>query len=80
MSTIDATVSVMEELPEETRKQVLVFATYKLNASKPTNPATTHSDEKLISILDHSDQQYHDGKAVNMKSAIMEARRQHGYI
>lgn len=80
MSTIDATVSVMKELPEETRKQVLFFATYKLNASKPLNSTSPHSDEELISILEHSDKQYNDGKALDIKTAIRDARKQHGYI
>ena len=80
MSTIAATISIMEELPEETRRQILQFATYQLYASKPVNPETTHSDDELLSVLNHSDKQYHDGKAKNMKSAIMEARRQHGFI
>ena len=80
MSTIDATISVMEELTEETRRQVLTFAIYKRNASAPTNSAARHSDEALLSLLEHSDRQYHDGKAVKMKDAIMDARKQHGYI
>lgn len=80
MSTIEATVSVMEDLPEEVRKEVLVFARYKLNATKPADPEITHSDDELVALLQHSDQQYRDGKAVNMKQAITEARRQHGFI
>lgn len=80
MSTIAATISIMEELPEETRKLVLKFAANQLNTSKPASPETTHSDDELLSMLNHSDKQYHDGKAKNMKSAIMEARRQHGFI
>ena len=31
---------------------------------------TFHSDEELISLLDHSDKQYHDGKAKVASKAI----------
>ena len=51
----------------------------KLNASTPTNSVARHSDESLLSLLEHSDRQYHDGKAMNMRDAIMDARKQHGY-
>lgn len=80
MGAIAETVSVMEEMPEETRKEVLSFARYKLHASKPNNPARPHTDEELLSILKRSDRQYHEGKALNMKDAITEARKQHGFI
>ena len=51
----------------------------KLNASTPTNSVARHSDESLLSLLEHSDRQYHDGKAMNMRDTIMDARKQHGY-
>lgn len=80
MSTIDDTISVMEELSEETRKQVLTFAIYKLNSSTPVNSVARHSDGELLSILEHSDRQYLDGKAMKVEDAIMDARKEHGYI
>lgn len=80
MSTIAETVSVMEDLPEAARKEVLIFARYKLNAPQPHEPVSSYSDEELLSLLEHSDKQYHDGKALNMKDAITEARKRHGYI
>ncbi|MEE8808390.1 MAG: hypothetical protein SOI44_08240 [Lactimicrobium sp.] len=80
MSTIAETMAIMENMPEATRKQVLSFARYKLRASKPSNPSASFSDDELVSILEHSDAEYHDGKAMDMKKAILEARKMHGFI
>ena len=45
----------------------------------PTNPSTAHSDEELLSVLNHSDQQYHDGMARDIKYTIVEARNKQGF-
>lgn len=63
MSTIAQTVAAMENMSEQDKNRVLVFAQYTLNMESYSNPDVTHTDEELVSMLNHSDSQYHQGQA-----------------
>lgn len=80
MSTIDATVSMLEVMPEEARLKVFEF-TQQLFASKKTeNPFVPVTVKNVLSDLAESRQQIAEGSGLDMKDALNELGKQHGFI
>lgn len=80
MSTLDATVSMLEAMPEEARIKVLEYTRQLFTSRKPANPFVPVSREQLLSDLTESRQQIAAGQGLNMEDALNKMGEQHGFI
>lgn len=80
MSTLDATVSMLEAMPEDARLKVLEFTQQLFTSRKPANPFIPISQEQVMSDLAESRQQIASGQGLNMEDAINRVGKQHGFI
>ncbi len=78
MSTLDATVSMLEAMPEDARIKVMEFTQRLFTSSKPANPFVPVSQERILPDLAESRQQISDGKGLDMKDALKKMGKQHG--
>ena len=77
MSTLDATVSMLEAMPEDARIKVMEFTQKLFTSRKPANPFVPVSQEQ---ILAESRQQISAGQGLNMEDALKRMGKQHGFI
>ena len=80
MSTLDATVSMLEAMPEDARIKVMEFTQRLFTSRKPANPFVPVSQEQLLSDLAESRQQISDGEGLDMEAALNRMGKQHGFI
>lgn len=80
MSTIDATVSMLEVMPEDARIKVYEFTQQLFTARKPGTPFTPISASQVLSDLAESRQQVAEGKGRDMNQALQEMGKMHGFI
>ncbi len=80
MSTIDATVSMLEAMPEDAKIKVMEFTQQLFTSRKPANPFVPVSQEQLLCDLAESRQQISDGKGLDMEDALKRMGKQHGFI
>lgn len=80
MSTLDATVSMLEAMPEDARLKVLEFTQQLFTSRKPANPFIPISQEQVMSDLAESRQQIASGQGLNMEDALNRVGKQHGFI
>jgi len=80
MTTIQETVSMLESMPEEARIKVLDFTKQLFTSVKPANPFTSVTADRVISDLDKSEKQFAEGKGMDMKKALEDYGKEHGFI
>ena len=80
MSTLDATVSMLEAMPEDARIKVMEFTQKLFTSKRPANPFVPVSQEEILSDLAESRQQISDGKVLDMEDALKKMGKQHGFI
>ena len=80
MNALEATVSMLEAMPEDARIKVMEFTQGLFTSRKPANPFLPASQEKILSDLAESRQQISDGKGHNMEDALNRMGKQHGFI
>lgn len=80
MSTLDATVSMLEAMPEDARLKVLEFTQQLFTSRKPANPFIPISQEQVMSDLAESRQQIASEQGLNMEDALNRVGKQHGFI
>ena len=80
MSTLEATVSMLEAMPEDARIKVLEFTQQLFTSRKPANPFVPVSQEQVLSDLAESRQQIAVGQGLNMEEALNKMGEQHGFI
>lgn len=80
MSTLDATVSMLEAMPEDARIKVMQFTQKLFTSRKPSNPFIPVSQEQILSDLAESRQQISAGQGLNMEDALKRMGKQHGFI
>lgn len=80
MSTLEATVSMLEAMPEDARIKVLEFTQQLFTSRKPANPFVPVSQEQVLSDLAESRQQIAAGQGLNMEEALNKMGEQHGFI
>ena len=51
MSTLDATVSMLEAMPEDARIKVMEFTQKLFTSRKPANPFVPVSQEQILSLI-----------------------------
>ena len=79
MSTLEATVSMLEAMPEEARIKVMEFTQKLFTSRKPANPFLPISQEQILSDLAESRQQISDGQGLDMEDALKWMGKQHGF-
>ncbi len=80
MSTLEATVSMLESMPEEARVMVFNYTQSLFTAPKPANPFTLKTKNDILADLEESRRQISDGKGVEMRKALQKMGEQHGFI
>lgn len=70
MSTIDATISMLEAMPEDARIKVLEFTQQLFTSRKPANPFVPVDTQQVLSDLTESRRQTADGKGLDMRDAL----------
>ena len=80
MSTLEATVSMLEAMPEDARIKVMEFTQKLFTSRKPANPFVPVSEEQILSDLAESRRQISDGKGINMEEGLNRIGKQHGFI
>lgn len=80
MSTLDATISMLEAMPEEARIKVMEFTQKLFTSRKPANPFIPASQKQILSDLAESRRQISDGKGIDMEEALKRMGKQHGFI
>lgn len=80
MSTIDATMSMLEVMPEGDRRKVYEFTHQLFSARKPASPFTPVSAAQVLSDLEESRQQVTAGEGIEMEQALEEMGQRHGFI
>ena len=80
MSTLDATVSMLEAMPEDARIKVMEFTQKLFTSKKPANPFVSAGQEQIFSDLAESRQQISEGKGLDMGNALNKIGKQHGFV
>jgi len=80
MSTLEATVSMLESMPEEAREKVFQFTQTLFTSQRPANPFVPLTAGDVLNDLRISREQADHGEGVHMKDALMEMGKQHGFI
>ena len=70
MSTLKATVSMLEAMPEDARIKIREFTQQLFTSRKPANPFVPVSQEQVLSDLAESRQQIAVGQGLNMEEAL----------
>lgn len=80
MSTIEATMSMMEVMPEDARIKVMEYAQKLFTSRKPANPFVSLTTEQILSDLDEAHREIEDGKGMEAGAAMAEMGKKHGFI
>jgi hypothetical protein len=80
MGIIDASVSISETMPEEARLSAFNYTKELFSVERPATPFTPINTDKLHSDLEESRRQIEAGEGKNMKEALREMGKQHGFI
>jgi EAL domain-containing protein (putative c-di-GMP-specific phosphodiesterase class I) len=75
---MEATISMMEVLPEDDLVQIRNFTTMLYEKRKVNNPFAPLTEETLMSDLKTSRTQIEQGKSLNMKTALEQLGAKYG--
>ena len=80
MSTLEATISMLEAMPEPARLKVMEYTQALFTASRFDSPFAPLTEERILSDLETSRRQVTDGQGREMGEALTELGRQHGFL
>ena len=80
MSTLEATVSMLQAMPEDARRKVFEYTRELFTRPKAANPFVPLTADRILSDLEESRAQIEDGQGVEMDKALEEMGKQHGFI
>ncbi len=80
MGTIEATMSMMEVMPEDARIKVMEYTQKLFSSKKPANPYVPLTEEQILADLKKSHRQIKEGKGIPADEAMAELGRRHGFI
>ena len=80
MSTIEATVSMLESMPEEARIMVYKYTQSLFTSNNTSNPFRPKTTEDILSDLSKSRKEIAEGKGIDMKKGLEEMGAEHGFI
>lgn len=80
MSSMEATISMLETMPEEARVQVMEFTRKLFTSERPANPYTPLTSNQILSDLEESRNQIARGEGLDMKEALEDLGRKYAFI
>lgn len=80
MSTLDATVSMLEAMPEDARIKVMEFTQRLFTSRTPANPFIPLNQEHILFDLAESHRQISGDKGLDMEEALKKMGKQHEFI
>ena len=80
MSTLEATVSMLEAMPEDARIKVMEFTRQLFTAKKPANPFVPVSKNQILSDLEKSRKQLDEERGLDMQDALTNLGKRHGFL
>ena len=80
MSTLEATVSMLEAMPEDARIKVMEFTRQLFTAEKPANPFVPVSKNQILSDLEKSRKQLDEECGLDMQDALTNLGKRHGFL
>ena len=80
MSSVEATMSMLEAMPEEARLKVLEFTRKLFTSERPANPHTQLTSAQILNDLEESREQIARGEGLDMEDALGELGRKHGFV
>ncbi len=80
MNTLDATVSMLEAMPEDERLKVFKYTQQLFVSKKSSNPFPPVDSEQVLSDLAISREQTARGEGLNMEEALMKLGKEHGFL
>ena len=80
MSSVEATMSMLEAMPEEARLKVLEFTRKLFTSERPANPYTQLTSAQILNDLEESREQIARGEGLDMEDALGELGRKHGFV
>ena len=80
MSTLEATVSMLQAMPEEARQKVFEYTQRLFVSRKPANPFVPLTEAQMLSDLEESRSQIAAGQGLDMKNALEEMGKKYGFI
>ncbi len=80
MSSMEATISMLEAMPEEARLKVLEFTKKLFTSERPANPYRELTSAQILGDLEESRKQIARGEGLDMEDALDELGRKHGLV
>ncbi|MCC8044788.1 MAG: hypothetical protein LIP12_04720 [Clostridiales bacterium] len=80
MSTIEATVSMMESMSEDARTQVLQYVQRLFSSQKAENPFKAVTTEQVLLDIEQSEKDISEGNYRSMESVIDDMERRYGFV
>ena len=80
MSSMEATMSMLEAMPEEARLKVLEFTRKLFTSERPANPHTQLMSDQILNDLEESRNQIAHGEGLGMEDALNDLGRRSGFI
>ncbi len=80
MNNLEATISMLESMPEEEINQVYIYTKKLFTKNSSANPFAPLTKEQILSDLAISRKEFEEGKSIDARDAIMTIRRSHGFI
>lgn len=80
MSTIEATVSMMESMSEDARIQVLQYVQRLFLSQKTEDLFETVTTEQVLLDIEQSEKDISDGNYRSMESVIDDMERRYGFV
>ena len=80
MGTIEQTISMLEAMPEEARALVFNYTQHLFTSPKPASPFKKITTEEILKDLEISRAQIAAGEGLDMKAALKEMGKRHGFL
>ena len=80
MNTLDATVSMLEAMPEDERLKVFKYTQQLFVSNKSANPFLPVDSGQVLSDLEISREEISRGEGLNMEEALMKLGQEHGFL
>ena len=80
MSSVEATLSMLEAMPEEARLKVLEFTRKLFTSERPANPYTQLVSAQILNDLEESRKQIARGEGLDMENALDDLGKKHGFV
>lgn len=80
MNSMEATMSMLEAMPEEARLKVLEFTRKLFTAERPANPHVQLMSDQILSDLEESRNLIAHGEGLSMEDVLNDLGRRHGFV